>query len=364
MERKLILENGMEFVGKGFGAQVDCISELVFNTAMVGYQEVITDPSYKGQMVIMTYPLIGNYGITDEDNESKAICASGLIVREYNDKPSNFRYTKTLAEVLEESGVAGIAQVDTRMLTRIIREEGAQLALITSVDTTLEEGLKRIDEYEREHNQVAQVTCKKKWYARTANPKYSVVAIDCGVKLSMISLLNQYRCNVTIVPYNTDAKTIMEMKPDAIFLSNGPGNPEDVKEVIELIKEIQGKLPIMGICLGHQLIALANGLKTYKLKFGHRGANHPVIDVRTDKITITSQNHSYAVKDIEDKNSDVTITHYNLLDKTVEGLEIKKDFVFSVQYHPESAPGPLDSLNFFELLQDTIETFWEVKGHE
>ena len=364
MERKLILENGMEFIGKGFGAQVDCISELVFNTAMVGYQEVITDPSYKGQMVIMTYPLIGNYGITDEDYESKSIHASGLIVREYNDKPSNFRYTKTLAEVLEESGVAGIAQVDTRMLTRIIREEGAQLGLITSIDTSLEEGLKRIREYVRPKQHVAQVTCKKKWYARTANPKYSIVAIDCGIKLSMISLLNQYRCNVTIVPYNTDAETIMAMKPDAVFLSNGPGNPEDVHEVIELIKKLQGQVPIMGICLGHQLIALANGMETYKLKFGHRGANHPVVDVRTNKITITSQNHSYSVKDCESKNSNIEITHYNLLDKTVEGLQIKKDYVFSVQYHPESAPGPLDSLNYFELMQNTIDEFKEAKGNE
>ena len=362
MERKLILENGMEFIGKGFGAEVDCISELVFNTAMVGYQEVITDPSYKGQMIVMTYPLIGNYGITDEDNESKSIHASGIIVREYNDKPSNFRYTKTLAEVLEESHVAGIAQIDTRMLTRVIREEGTQLALITSIDTSVEEGLKRIKEYVSPINQVAQVTCKKKWYARTANPEYSVVAIDCGIKLSMIRLLNEYHCNVTIVPYNTDAETIMAMKPDAVFISNGPGNPEDVGEVIELIKKLQGKVVIAGICLGHQLIALANGLETYKLKFGHRGVNHPVLDVRTNKITITSQNHSYVVK--ENKNSEVEITHYNLLDKTVEGLQIKKDYVFSVQFHPESGHGPLGSLNYFELLQNMIEEYKGAKGHE
>ena len=216
-----------------------------------------------------------------------------------------------------------------------------------------EKALEKIQAYDLPHNQIAKVSCKKRWYARCANPRFNVVAIDCGIKYNIIRDLNRNGCNVTIVPYNTSAKEILALKPDGIFLSNGPGDPQDVKEIVEVIKELQGIKPLFGICLGHQLIALANGFDTYKLKFGHRGANHPVLNIVTGKIEITSQNHSYAVKEKEDPN--VKITHYNLLDKTVEGLEIAKDCCFSVQYHPESAAGPEDSKYLFKKFIDYME---------
>lgn len=348
MERKLILANGVEFIGKGFGASVDSIAELVFNTSMAGYQEVITDPSYTTQMVVMTYPLIGNYGITEEDNESKTSSMGGLIVREYNDKPSNFRYTKTLAETLEEYGVPGIAQIDTRKLTRMIRQEGSQLALITDCSTTVEEGLRKIAEYQRPVNPVGSVSCKKIWYSRTANPSYTVIAIDCGIKYGIVRQFNQKGCNVIIVPYDTDVQTMINMKADGLFISNGPGDPTQVTCVIERIKQLQGTIPIFGICLGHQLIALANGGSTYKMKFGHRGGNHPVKNLLTGKIEITSQNHSYAVDALVNNHPSLEFTHINLLDQTVEGLRIKDQHIFSVQYHPESQPGPQDSSYLFD----------------
>ena len=358
MNRKLILENGMEFLGKAFGGNREVVAELVFNTSMVGYQEIITDPSYTDQMVNMTYPLIGNYGITDEDNESKMISISGLIIREYNDKPSNFRYTKTLAEVLEEANIPGITYIDTRMLTRIIREEGSMLALLTDESTTVEEGLRKIKEYTVPHDQVKKVTCKKKWYSRTHNPKFSVVAIDCGIKYNIVRSLNAKGCNVTIVPADITYEEIMQSKPDGVFISNGPGDPVDNTHVIELIKKLQGNVPIFGICLGHQMLALANGLRTYKLKFGHRGGNHPVRNLETGKIEITSQNHSYAVDSSYNPNKDLTFTHVNVLDNTVEGLKIEKDYAFSVQYHPESAPGPQDSGYLFDQFIDLM-TKWK-----
>lgn len=346
MDRKLVLANGKEFYGKAFGSTKEVISEVVFNTSCVGYQEIISDPSYTDQMICMTYPLIGNYGIIDEDYESKIFGPKAMIVREYNDKPSNFRYTKTLNEVMEENDIVGLTHIDTRYLTRTIREEGAMIGIICDSDMPKEKALEKIQAYDLPHNQIAKVSCKKRWYARCANPRFNVVAIDCGIKYNIIRDLNRNGCNVTIVPYNTSAKEILALKPDGIFLSNGPGDPQDVKEIVEVIKELQGIKPLFGICLGHQLIALANGFDTYKLKFGHRGANHPVLNIVTGRIEITSQNHSYAVKEKEDPN--VKITHYNLLDKTVEGLEIAKDCCFSVQYHPESAAGPEDSKYLFK----------------
>lgn len=356
MDKKIILENGVEFVGKGFGADVEAINELVFNTSMAGYQEILSDPSYTGQMVVMTYPLIGSYGITDEDYESKNNTIGGFIVREYNDKPSNFRYTKTLSEVLEEGNIPGISGIDTRQLTRIIRDEGSMLALICDADVTLEEGLAKLKAYEAPRDQVARVSSKKVWYSRTANPKYTVVAIDCGIKFNIIRKLNEKGCNVTIVPYTTSAEDILSMNPDGIVVSNGPGNPMDVMEVVELVKKLQGKRPVFGIGLGHQIIALANGLKTYKMKFG-RGGGHPVKVVETGKIEMTSQSRSYGVDASENKNEKLKITHVNLLDESVEGLAIDEEYLFSVQFHPESAPGPQDSVYLFDKFINNIEAF-------
>ena len=347
-DKKIVLEGGEEYYGYGFGADKEAICEVVFNTSMVGYQEIVSDPSYTYQMVVMTYPLIGNYGLTDDDYETKQPTIGGMIVREYNDLPSNFRYTKTLSEYLEENDIPGIAGIDTRKLTRSIREKGSRKVIITDSNTSKQQALKKLKETEIPKDAVAKVSCKKKWYSRTANPNYHIVAIDCGIKLNIVRSLNKRGCNVTVVPYNTTAKEIIDLKPDGIFLSNGPGDPEDVKEVIKLVKELKGKYPIFGICLGHQMISLAYGAKTYKLKFGHRGGNHPVLNLATDKIEITSQNHSYAVDEKSLQKTDLTVTHKNILDDTIEGVECKKDKVFSVQYHPESAPGPQDSGYLFD----------------
>ena len=346
--KKIVLEDGEEYFGYGFGANVENICEIVFNTSMVGYQEIVSDPSYTYQMVVMTYPLIGNYGITDEDYETKQPTIGGIIVREYNNRPSNFRYTKTLSEYLEENNIPGIYGIDTRKLTRSIRDKGSRKVIITDINTGKEEALKKLKEYDIPKDVVSKVSCKKRWYSRTTNPKYNVVAVDCGIKLNIIRSLNARGCNVTIVPYNTDAQKITELKPDGIFLSNGPGDPEDVVEVINLVKELKGKYPIFGICLGHQIISLAYGAKTYKLKYGHRGGNHPVKNLETGKIEITSQNHSYAVDEKSLDKTDLKVTHKNILDDTIEGVECKKDKIFSVQYHPESAPGPQDSGYLFD----------------
>ena len=347
-DRKLVLEDGSEWYGYGFGGKKQRVCELVFNTSMAGYQEIISDPSYADQTIVMTYPLIGNYGITDEDFESRLLALGGMVVRDYNDMPSNFRYTKTLSETLAENDIPGISGVDTRALTKRIREEGTQRSVITNADTPLEQCLKMIRETPLNHDVVPLVSCKKQWYARTANHRFNVVAVDCGMKLGIVRSLNRYGCNVTIVPYQTSAEDIAFMKPDGVFFSNGPGDPQDVPNAIELVRALKGKYPIFGICLGHQIISLAYGAKTYKLKFGHRGGNHPVKNLLTDKIEITSQNHGYAVDADSLAGTGLELTHINLLDGTVEGVRSLKDRIFSVQYHPESAPGPQDSRYLFD----------------
>ena len=358
-DKKIVLEDGEEYYGYGFGADIESISEIVFNTSVVGYQEIISDPSYTYQMVVMTYPLIGNYGITDEDYETRVPTIGGLIVRDYNDIPSNFRYTKTLSEYLEDNNVPGIYGIDTRKLTRSIRDKGSRKVLITDAKTSKEEALKKLKNYQIPTDSVAKVSCKKKWYSRTANAVYNIVAVDCGIKLNIVRSLNKRGCNITVVPYNTPFEKIEELKPDGIFLSNGPGNPENVTEVIKLVKKARGKYPIFGVCLGHQMISLAYGAKTYKLKFGHRGGNHPVLNLKTDKIEITSQNHSYAVDEKSLAKTKLKATHKNLLDGTIEGVECLEDKIFSVQYHPESAPGPQDSSylfnKFIDLMKDRIK---------
>jgi len=353
--KKIVLENGSEFYGYGFGANREAINELVFNTSMVGYQEILSDPSCTDQMVVMTYPLIGNYGIADEDYETKFPTLGGMIVREYNDLPSNFRYTKTLSEVLEEYNIPAIYGVDTRKITRIIRSEGLQKVLITAPETPLSEAMEKLKAYQYPTDMVARVSCKKRWFSRTANHKYDIVAIDCGIKYNIIRLMNQKGCNVTIVPYNTTAEEILAFKPDGVFLSNGPGNPTHILPMIETIQKLKGKVPIFGICLGLQVIALAYGAESYKMKFGHRGGNHPVKDLKTNKIHITSQNHSYAIDVNSLKNTDLEVTHINVLDNTTEGLESKKDKIFALQFHPESAPGPNDSVYLFDRFIEMIE---------
>ena len=341
-DRKLVLEDGSEYYGKGFGAACDAVCEIVFNTSMAGYQEIVSDPSYTDQGIVMSYPLMGNYGINDEDFESRLISPSAFIVRDINENPSNFRSTRSLSELLEESGVPGISGVDTRKLVRVIRDNGSGRAVITDADRPKEEAIRLIADTPVPHDAVKRVSCAKKRYSRTSNPVFNVVAVDCGMKLNIVRMMNRHKCNVTIVPYDTTSEEIMSLKPDGVFISNGPGDPEDVPEVIECLKELKGRVPVFGICLGHQLIALSYGAKTYKLKFGHRGGNHPVRDVRNGKIEMTSQNHSYAVDEKSLEGTALKVSKINVLDGTVEGLYSDTDRVFSVQYHPESAPGPQD----------------------
>lgn len=346
--RKIVLEDGSEYFGYGFGYQADKVCEIVFNTSMVGYQEIISDLTYTDQMVVMTYPVIGNYGITDDDFETKNPTIGGLVVREYNDLPSNFRYTETLSEILEENKIPGIWGVDTRKLTRHIRDNGSMKAYITNADTDVAQALKVIKETPILENVVSRVSCKKRWYSRTSNKMFNVIAIDCGIKLSIVKCLNLNRCNVTILPWNTPAEEIEMYKPDGILISNGPGNPEDVKEVIELVKQLKGKYPIFGIGLGHEIIGLAYGAKISKLKFGNRGANQPVRNLETGKLEIVGQNHGYVIDKDSLNGTDLTVTHTNILDDTVAGVECAKDKIFGVQYQPENTPGPKESGYLFD----------------
>ena len=353
--RKIILEDGTQYYGYGFGDNSDKVCEIVFNTSMVGYLEIISDPSYTYQAVVMTYPLIGNYGICEDDYESKNPSIGALIVREYNDFPSNFRSVETLSETMKRYSIPGIYGVDTRQITRSIRDLGSRKVLICNIDMSLEDGLKILKDAEISRDAVSKVSSKSITEYPADNEEYHIVAIDCGMKLNIVRSLNEKGCSVTVVPWNTTADDIIKLNPDGVFISNGPGDPTDVPETIETIKNLKGKYPIFGICLGHQIISLAYGAKTYKLKFGHRGGNHPVRNVMTNKIEITSQNHSYAVDTSSISDTDLDITHINLLDNTVEGVECIKDKIFSVQYHPESAPGPQDSKYLFDRFKELMK---------
>ena len=336
--KKLVLENGKEFPGYGFGSNRATVCELVFNTSMVGYQEIVSDPTYTDQIVVMTYPLMGNYGFTDEDNESKSSSIGGMVVRECCEAPSNFRYTKTLNEAFEEMDIPGISGVDTRMITRIIRNEGTQKAAIVDIAMPTEEAVALIRNTELRRDQVARVSCKKRWFSRTPNHKWDVVAIDCGIKYSFIRQLNAKGCNVTIVPFNSTTEDILAFNPDGIFISNGPGNPADVASIGKVVEDLRGKLPIFGVGLGHQIIATTYGAKNNKMKFGHRGANHPVKYLANGKLEIVSQSHSYAIDENSLEGTSLEITHRNLLDNTIAGVESLRDKLFSVQYQPDCTP--------------------------
>lgn len=356
----LTFENGARYTGQGFGAKTSTVCEVVFNTSMVGYQEIMSDPSYCGQLVCMTYPLIGNYGLTDEDYETRTPKMGGFIVREYNNSPSNYRYTRTLGGVLSEYGIPGIQGVDTREITRMIRNEGSMRALLSQEALSREEALAEIKNTPIPHDQVASVSCQRQWLKRTSNYLYTVVAIDCGIKRNIVRSLNKLGCNVVVVPHDTSPQRVLALRPDGLFLSNGPGDPQDAAAAIELVRALQGRLPIFGICLGHQIIALANGGATYKMKFGHRGGNHPVKNLITGRVEITSQNHSFAVDTQSLSQAGLTLTHINLLDNTAEGMCSEHKKLFSVQYHPESAPGPQDSGYLFEQFIHSMQCAKEV----
>ena len=366
MKAILLLEDGTVFRGTSFGAKGLKCGEVVFNTSMAGYQEILTDPSYNEQIVTMTYPLIGNYGTNKADWESRKIFAGGFIVKENCDYPSNWRNTESLGDYLKANNIVGLEGIDTRALVKHIREEGAMRGVVSSTEFKLAELKKKLDQYPGlvGRDIVKNVTTKKPYdwdtgvtdvltdEQRMPTKKFKVVAFDFGVKYNILRLLRSHGCDVHVVPASTSAKEVMARKPDGVFLSNGPGDPAPVDYAVQTIRKLLGKIPIFGICLGHQILALALGAKTYKLKFGHRGANHPVKNLHTGKIEITSQNHGFCIDMDSLAKQDVELTHLNLNDNTNEGFSCRNLNAFSVQYHPEASPGPHDS-NY--LFQDFID---------
>jgi carbamoyl-phosphate synthase small subunit len=367
---KLALEDGTVYTGQAFGADGTCEGEVCFNTSLMGYQEILTDPSYAGQIVTMTYPLIGNYGVTDEDAESRQPFVRGFVIKELAARRSNFRSTASLDEYLKRFNVVGIEGVDTRSITRKTRIQGAMRGAIS---TEIMDDAKLVDRAKAWTGLVGQDMVKTvapdkpfEWTkgfesdfamdGRATGENFEIVAIDCGMKHNILRNLVEVGCKVTVVPPTTSAKEILGYKPDGVFVSNGPGDPEPVSYAADALKGLIGKTPIFGICLGHQLLSLALGATSYKLKFGHRGGNQPVMNLATRRVEITSQNHGFAI----DTKSLVKVggvpTHENLNDKTLEGFSHKDYAIFSVQYHPEASPGPHDATYLFDCFIDMIKS--------
>ena len=364
----LALADGRVFRGESLGAEGEATGEIVFNTAMTGYQEIMTDPSYKGQIVVMTYPLIGNYGINDEDVESRRPWVEGFVVKEASPTPSSWRGRRTLDEYMREQRLVGIQGIDTRTLTRHLRDHGAQEGVISTEEldparlaakATASPGLVGRD-LVREvtipapHGWDEATWDRVRGYREPAAARFTVVAFDSGIKRNILRHLVSVGCKVTVVPASTPTAAVLEQKPDGVFLSNGPGDPEGVPYLIEAVRGLLGKVPIFGICLGHQIIGLAAGGRTYKLKFGHHGANHPVKDLATGKVEITAQNHGFAVDPESVKAHGLDLSHVNLNDGTCEGLRHRELPVFSVQYHPEASPGPHDANYLFNRFVDLM----------
>tara|TARA_B100001142_G_scaffold330234_1_gene397203 strand:+ start:8315 stop:9412 length:1098 start_codon:yes stop_codon:yes gene_type:complete len=357
---KILFQNGRVLEGKSLGYIGTTGGEVCFNTGMTGYQEILTDPSYKGQMVTMTYPHIGNYGVNHQDVESKKIQCSGFIVKQATEFPSNYRSTSSLDTYLEENKIVGIQNIDTRMITRMIRDEGAMNAVISSSDIS-DDNLRAALESLPDMNGLdlaKEVTCQQPYiYKDIVNQKYSIAALDYGVKENILRILSSLDCEVKVFPASSSSSEILDYNPDGIFLSNGPGDPEACTYAIQMVKELLGHKPIFGICLGHQILSLALGAQTFKMKFGHRGCNHPVKNLESNIIEITSQNHGFAVEE-ENLPKNIEVTHINLNDNTIEGIRCEQYNAFSVQHHPEASPGPHDSKylfdNFIQLIQSKV----------
>ncbi len=356
MKARVILEDGRVFKGILFGdvSKKTSAGEVVFNTSMSGYQEILTDPSYKGQIVTMTYPHIGNYGINHEDNESGKVCLEGFIVRELCSLPSNYRAKMTLDEYFKEQGILGITGVDTRALTRHIRLSGSMKGIIVSHEAEVVSGDDARGIPGLTGKDTVKLVTSRKIYNWNEKGDLHVVVIDCGVKHSILRALAVRGLKVTVVPADTNVGEIRNLKPDGVLVSNGPGDPEGVPYARDTVRDLLGTIPVFGICLGHQIIGLALGAETYKLKFGHHGGNHPVKDIRTGKVMITSQNHCFCVNHDTLSDASVEITHKNLNDGTVEGMESPELRFFSVQFHPEAGPGPFDADHLFDKFRDTI----------
>lgn len=357
----LLLEDGFSLDGASFGAEGEALGEVVFNTSMTGYQEILTDPSYKGQIVAMTYPLIGNYGVNREDVESAHPWAEGFIVKEHSRIYTNWRGTDSLEDYLAKNKIVAIEGLDTRALTRRLRLVGAMRGILSTTDLNKDSLLKKVlaSPVMKGRDLIPEVTCKEPydWPATSAKKEFFVVCYDYGIKFNSPRLLDRAGCKVRIVPAKTPARDVLALKPDGVFLSNGPGDPAVLTYAIKEVKELLGRVPVFGICLGQQLLGHALGGATYKLKFGHHGGNHPVMDLETRKVEITSQNHGFCVDMDSFKDKDVVLTHVNLYDKTVEGLKHKKMPAFSVQYHPEAGPGPHDAGYLFGRFTDMMRQF-------
>ena len=357
MKRQLILEDGTAFVGEAFGSLENVMGEVVFHTGMTGYQEILTDPSFAGQIVTLTYPLIGNYGINNEDLESFQPAVKGLIVKEAAEFPSNFRSQMTIDEYCKMKNIPGLQGIDTRKLTRIIRSHGTLKGMLCSIDVSNEDIVNKLKQQEVSKDLVANVSTVHEY--PSPGRGHRVVLVDFGMKHSILRELNQRDCNVIVVPHNATSDQILSLKPDGVLLSNGPGNPKDVTYAVQMIKEIISEVPVYGIGLGHQLFALACGANTEKMKFGHRGSSVPVKDLVTEQVVLTSQNHGYAVNKESIANTDVEITHISINDESVEGLRHKKYPTFTVQFYPEASPGSEDANYLFDQFIDMIEK-WEV----
>jgi len=355
MFTRLALENGKVFYGEGFGALGSCEGEVIFNTAMTGYQEILTDPSYCGQILTMTYPLIGNYGINPADFESRQPFLRGFVVKEACSHPNNWRATETLSAYLKRNNILALSGIDTRALTRIIRQSGSMRGVISTEDVNDQELVERACTAATisGQNLLSEVTTPVRYTIEADGPR--VVVLDLGLKQSIVKNLSKAGCEVVVVPAITTAEEIIALNPSALLFTNGPGDPKDAKQPIETAKKLIGKLPLFGICLGHQILALALGADTYKLKFGHRGANHPVKDLESTKVQITSQNHGYAIDERTLAGLDITVTHRNLHDWTVEGMRHNSLPIFCVQYHPEAFPGPSDSAHIFQRFLSLME---------